>query len=84
MKICVFLTFFYELKNIPFDIVFTVCSSANEECPYLPGVTIKHIPFDDPPFLTQGMDNNEEIYDIFRRVRDQIKDFVLELDLYVD
>jgi len=59
-----------------FDYVVTVCGSASEACPVLPGnVKRRHIPFDDPPHLTQEKSEDEKLQ-IYRRVRDEIRDFV--------
>lgn len=54
------------------DFVITVCGGANESCPTFTGKVGKrmHIGFDDPASAT-GTD--EEIMEIFRRVRDEIK-----------
>lgn len=54
------------------DFVITVCGGANESCPTFTGKVGKrmHIGFDDPASAT-GAD--EEIMEIFRRVRDEIK-----------
>ncbi len=55
----------------PIDLVVTVCDSAKESCPALPGAKqLLHWPFDDPADA-QGSD--EEKLVVFRRVRDQIK-----------
>lgn len=62
-----------ELPNISFDYVITVCDHAHENCPYLPGVKIMHIGFQDPPALTKEMNNEEEILSVYRRVRDEIE-----------
>lgn len=58
-------------QNMPMDLVVTVCDSAQEKCPILPGAkkTI-HQPFPDPDAAT-GTD--EQILQVFRDVRDQIK-----------
>lgn len=54
------------------DFVITVCGGANESCPAFTGKVGKrmHIGFDDPASVA-GTD--EEIMEIFRRVRDEIK-----------
>lgn len=63
-----------------FDYVITVCSHAHETCPYFPAKTqVIHQGFDDPPFLTRNMDNEEEILSVYRRVRDEIKEYILTL-----
>jgi arsenate reductase len=62
-----------ELPIIKFDYVITVCDAANENCPYFPGGKVIHIGFQDPPALTKELDNEEEILNIYRRVRDEIQ-----------
>lgn len=66
--------------DLKMDIVITVCSDANENCPYFPGGKIIHIGFDDPPRLTKEMTDTEEILNIFRRVRDEIKETILTIE----
>ncbi len=66
------------------DVVFTVCGDAHENCPYFPGGKIVHIGFDDPPRLTQEMHDEEEILIVYRRVRDEIKQFVSEIEKYLE
>lgn len=68
-----------ELSHIKLDIVFTVCSDADENCPVLPGVKVIHKGFDDPPRLTEGMDD-EKALPAYRRVRDEIKIFVESIE----
>ena len=65
-----------ELGKNKMDVVFTVCSDANETCPVFPGGKIVHIPFDDPPRLTADMVDEEEILSVYREVRDEIEAFV--------
>jgi len=68
-----------ELSGIPWDIVLTVCDSARERCPYLPGThRLIHHSFDDPPRLAAGLPNEDALV-IYRRVRDEIKAFVQAL-----
>jgi arsenate reductase len=62
-----------ELPKITFDYVVTVCDSARESCPYFPGGKIVHIGFQDPPALTREMSDEEEILNVYRRVRDEIE-----------
>lgn len=65
-----------ELGPIQFDIVYTVCGHAHEHCPlFLGNSKIIHIGFEDPPKLSQGLTNEEEIMKIYRKVRDEIKEF---------
>jgi arsenate reductase len=66
-----------ELAGIGFDYVVTVCDNAREQCPVFTGrAKLVHRAFDDPYFATGS---EEEIMAEFRRVRDQIKDFIKEL-----
>jgi arsenate reductase len=68
-----------ELKDVPLDVVVTVCGHANETCPTFPGnVKRLHIGFDDPPKLA-GAKTDDEAMVHYRRVRDEIKGFVERL-----
>lgn len=70
-----------ELGPIMFDYVYTVCGHANELCPIFPGqAVVKHVGFDDPPKLAQGLTDEEEILSHYRRVRDEIKNWVQHLE----
>ncbi len=69
-----------ELNDIDFDYVVTVCGHANENCPFFPGATkVIHVGFDDPPKLAEGAKTEEEALSHFRRVRDEIRAFVMKL-----
>lgn len=62
--------------DLSFDYVITVCDNAKEICPYFPnGKKSMHKSFEDPS-SAEGSD--EEILQVFRKVRDQIKDFILK------
>jgi len=66
-----------ELINVGFDYVVTVCGNANETCPVFPGeCRIIHAGFDDPPALAKNAATEEEAMSHYRRVRDEIKEFV--------
>lgn len=66
-----------EYRDIPFDLVFTVCDNAKERCPYFPTNAVKiHHNFPDPAKAT-GTD--EEIMQSFRETRNQIKEFCRKL-----
>lgn len=69
-----------DLMDIPFDFVVTVCDHARESCPVFPGhAVIFPNGFDDPPALAKNAGNEEEALDHYRRVRDEIRDFILTL-----
>jgi len=69
-----------ELPDLSFDVVVTLCGHASETCPFFAGpVKRVHRGFDDPPSLCAGMTNDEEILAVYRRVRDEIRDFVAGL-----
>jgi len=66
-----------ELKEIDFDLVVTVCDNARESCPMFPGkARILHVSFEDPPRLAGAAKTEAEAMDCYRRVRDQIRDFI--------
>jgi arsenate reductase len=66
-----------ELKSAEFDYVITVCGHADENCPFFPAKTkVFHQGFEDPPKLAKTADNEEEALNHYRRVRDEIRDFV--------
>jgi len=68
-----------EMK-VEFDLVVTVCGGAKERCPVLPGkARTIHAPFDDPPALEAGARDEEEALGHYRRVRDELREFVLHL-----
>ena len=69
-----------NLDGMEFDYVVTVCDSARETCPFFPAkVQMIHRSFDDPPSLTAGMSDEESILEVYRRVRDEIGDFIRSL-----
>jgi arsenate reductase len=72
-----------ELPNNIFDFVITVCDSAKENCPYFPGGKVIHVGFQDPPALTREMINEEEILAVYRKVRDEIHEFMKNLKNYL-
>ncbi len=58
----------------------TVCDHTHESCPLFPGkARIIHKGFDDPPRLAAGTANEEEALIHYRRMRDEIGDFVTRL-----
>ena len=59
-----------EMKGLAFDVVVTVCDSAREACPILPGARkTLHQAFEDPALAGDG----EDALPVFRRVRDEIR-----------
>jgi arsenate reductase (thioredoxin) len=65
-----------EFKGQAFDYVLTVCDNANESCPVFPGHAKRiHKAFEDPAAL-RGTE--KERLAIFRRVRDEIRDYLKE------
>jgi arsenate reductase len=66
-----------EFKDMDFDLVVTVCDSAAEECPIWLGKGIRaHHNFPDPA-KAEGTD--EEIMNVFRAVRDDIEEEMIQL-----
>lgn len=66
------------LPEQEFDLVITVCGHAQENCPYFPGSTMHH-GFDDPPTLAKQCNTETEILNCYRRVRDEIRDYLVIL-----
>lgn len=66
-----------EYRDVPFDLVVTVCDSAAEECPVWigPGRRVHHS-FPDPAKATG---TEEEIAEVFRSVRDAIERDISQL-----
>ncbi|MFN2371738.1 MAG: arsenate reductase ArsC [Candidatus Krumholzibacteriia bacterium] len=69
-----------DLMDVGFDVVVTVCDNAHESCPVFPGrARIVHRGFDDPPRLARDAATEAEALAPYRRVRDEIRDFVAGL-----
>lgn len=67
------------LSDVPFDLVVTVCGHADENCPmFLTKAKLVHVGFDDPPKLAKSAETEEEALDHYRRVRDEIREFVTD------
>ena len=72
------------LLGVPFDYVVTVCDQANESCPVFPGEARRlHVGFDDPPRLARDAASEEEALPHYRRVRDEIRRFIEDIDRYI-
>lgn len=60
-----------EYAHVKFDLILTVCDHAAERCPVFPSTAKRfHHNFTDP---AKGKGSEEEIMNLFREVRDQIK-----------
>lgn len=69
-----------DVSGLQFDLVVTVCDHAAIACPVWPGkARTVHHGFDDPPRLADGAKDEREVLAGYRRVRDQIRDFVQTL-----
>jgi arsenate reductase len=69
-----------ELEGVTFDYVVTVCDDAHESCPVFAGQSkVIHRGFDDPPRLAQGAASEAERLAPYRRVRDEIREFIQSL-----
>ncbi|HCE67177.1 MAG: arsenate reductase [Geobacteraceae bacterium GWC2_55_20] len=65
-----------EYSDRTFDHVVTLCGDANEKCPlFFGGVQRSHRGFEDPSRL-QG--SAKEVLPEFRRVRDEIKNWIID------
>jgi len=74
-----------ELARVRFDRVVTVCASARESCPVFPGgARVDHVSFDDPPALARDARSEDEAMEHYRRVRDEIREFVSGLEATAD
>jgi arsenate reductase len=58
-----------EFDGCVFDIVVTVCSNADDTCPFIPGKEHIHKGFGDPSIKSGS---EEDIIEEFRQVRDDI------------
>ena len=68
-----------SLRDVPFDVVITVCGHADENCPaFLGRARVIHVGFDDPPKLAKSAVSEDEALSHYRRVRDEIRQFIAE------
>lgn len=66
-----------SLEEETFDTVIAVCDHANASCPKtLRSARTICATFDDPPKLAQAAASEEEALGHYRRVRDEIKNFI--------
>lgn len=69
-----------DLPGLHFNVIVTLCGHAQETCPFFPGQAKRiHQGFDDPPRLCVNMTDEEEILQVYRRVRDEIRCFVEDM-----
>ena len=69
-----------DLEDISFDVVIAVCDGAYESCPVFPGpAKVIRRTFDDPPRVAKGAASEAERLAPYRRVRDEIREFVQSL-----
>ncbi len=69
-----------KLRGVDFDYVVTVCDNAHESCPLFPGrAKVIHVGFDDPPRQAASAMTEQERLAPYRRVRDEIREFVKSL-----
>ena len=67
-----------EYLDENFNIIATVCDNAREKCPIFSGSSDHqiHHGFEDP---ADAMGSDREITEVYRRIRDEIRDWVKEL-----
>ncbi len=66
-----------DLDDISMDLVVTVCDHASQNCPIYPGNVMRlHKSFADPPKLAEKLETEESIKNVYRKVRDEIEEFV--------
>ena len=66
-----------ELAGISFDYIVAVCDQAAASCPVFPGPgKIVQKSFQDPPKMAAVKTTEKEKLECYRKVRDEIKDFV--------
>ncbi|MDA8130595.1 MAG: arsenate reductase ArsC [Elusimicrobia bacterium] len=71
-----------EFKDMTFDLVVTVCSNAERTCPAYWGSGRKlHRGFDDPGTVAGKGSADEAALPVYRRVRDEIREFVKGLEI---
>lgn len=74
-----------EFDDQPLDYVITVCGHAHESCPVFIGdVKVIHVGFDDPPKMALEYEDAEDKLDCYRKVRDEIRRFVMEIESKLD
>ncbi len=65
----------FDLSDL--DLIITVCDHAYESCPIVPPqCRIIHRCFADPPRLADKLTDEEEKLQCYRRVRDEIREYI--------
>ena len=74
-----------EVVDVGLDWVITVCDHAHESCPVVPGNRKRmHVGFDDPPRLAEAATDEDEALEHYRRVRDEIREFIESLSVRLE
>lgn len=74
-----------DFSDVELDYVVTVCGHAHETCPLFPGnAKVVHVGFDDPPKLAEGVEDEAERLDCYRRVMNEIRAFAEKLPDILD
>jgi len=74
-----------ELKNIDFDHIISVCGHPGEVCPMYPGTTrTLHVGFESPALMAGNAENEEEALRFYRRIREQIRRFIITIPESLD
>jgi arsenate reductase len=69
-----------EFMDMDLDFVITVCGHAHETCPIFPyKAVVLHHGFEDPPKLAKQFGDIQSQLACYRKVRDEIRDFILML-----
>jgi len=69
-----------DLPALQFDAVITLCDKARESCPFFPrGAVRLHRGFEDPAALARDAVDEASALQPYRRVRDEIREFVRQL-----
>ncbi len=67
-----------EFLDQHFDYIITVCDNANQTCPIFPGKASRiHWSFEDP---AEATGTEDELIAVFRRVRDAIKQRIIDFE----
>ncbi len=74
-----------QLPDREYDYVITVCGQARENCPLFPArLACLHLNFGDQPRLARDITDPEQKLLPYRRVRDEIRQFVERIDHYLN